>query len=261
MLGRDRFLSADNASLAVIGGVQKSRLMRALRQLLGPWAKSERTIPATFRQPAAPDERILALDQPGAANAEIRLALRGLARGDSGALAADLLTLIVRDRWEAAVADLSSTSARNETHLLPGIFVLSATAPSGSASKAVSAAQEIMKSLAQNGPTASELEKARLLMLTEISREMSQSESIADAWLDVETFKSPRPDTIPTLVRSLAASDIQRVAARLFKDAPLATVVVGDYNQLKAAFGEKIIRPPGLPDAKVIDRDMPTRKP
>ena len=40
LLGRERFLNADNASLAVVGGVQKARMMRALRQLLGPWAKA-----------------------------------------------------------------------------------------------------------------------------------------------------------------------------------------------------------------------------
>jgi len=35
MLARERFLNADNATLVVIGGVEKARLMRAARQLLG----------------------------------------------------------------------------------------------------------------------------------------------------------------------------------------------------------------------------------
>jgi zinc protease len=261
MLGRERFLNADNASLAVIGGVQKARMMRALRQLLGPWAKAEKTIPSTFRQPPAPDARVLAIDQPGTDKAEIRLAVRGLSRADNDALLADLLGFIVRDRWQAAVSDLSSVAARHEPHLLPGMFVLSGSAPTASASKAVSAAQEAMRTLAQSGPSSSELERARTAMQAELSKKMSQNESIADAWLDVETFKSPRPDTLATLLRSITASDVQRVAARLFKETPVATVVVGDYDQLKAAFGEKIVRPPGLPDAKVIERDMPTRKP
>ena len=45
LLARERFLNADNASLAVVGGVEKPRMMRALRQLLGLWGKSDRTIP------------------------------------------------------------------------------------------------------------------------------------------------------------------------------------------------------------------------
>src|SRR6476659_9013893 len=37
MSARERFLNADNTTLAVIGGVDRARLMRTLRQLLGPW--------------------------------------------------------------------------------------------------------------------------------------------------------------------------------------------------------------------------------
>src|SRR5207249_746911 len=44
MLARERFLNADNATLAVIGGVEKARLMRAARQLLGSRRKRSRTV-------------------------------------------------------------------------------------------------------------------------------------------------------------------------------------------------------------------------
>jgi len=259
MLSRERFLNADNASLAVVGGVQKTRMMRALRQLLGPWAKSEKSIPPTFRQPAAPDARILALDQAGATNAEIRIAVRGLSRADNDTPAANLLAYIIRDRWQTAVSDLSGTRARHETHVLPGMFVLSASAPTASASKAVSAAQEAMRALAQNGPSAGELERARTLLQADISKQISQIDGAAEAWLDMDTYNSPRPDTIPTLVRSLTASDIQRVADRLFRDAPVATVVVGNYDHLKAAFAGKVESSTEAP--KVTRPALPTIKP
>ena len=55
MLARDRFLTADNARLVIIGGVEPARAMRAFRQFLGAWRKSEALVPATFRQPVAPD--------------------------------------------------------------------------------------------------------------------------------------------------------------------------------------------------------------
>jgi len=259
MLSRERFLNADNASLAVVGGVQKPRMMRALRQLLGPWAKSEKSIPSTFRQPAAPDSRILALDQAGATNAEIRIAVRGLSRADNDTPAANLLAYIIRDRWQTAVSDLSGTWARHETHVLPGMFVLSASAPTASASKAVSAAQEAMRSLVRNGPSAGELEHARTLLQTDMTKQISQIDGAAEAWLDMDTYNSPRPDTIPTLVRSLTASDIQRVADRLFRDAPVATVVVGNYDQLKAAFAGKIESSTEAP--KVTRPTLPTIRP
>jgi zinc protease len=263
LLARERFMNADNASIAVIGGVEKPRMMRALRQLLGPWGKSDRTVPSTFRQPAPPDARVLAIDHAGATNAEIRLAVRGLARADGNFLAANALPSIVRARWQAAVPELISASVRHDSYMLPGIFMLRASVPTASATKAVSAAQEILRSLAQTGPTAVELESARQTLLAENLRRMSQPDTMADAWLDVDTFKLLRPNTIATLIASIVAADIQRVAAKLFKNAPLATVVVGNYDQLKTAFAGNIEAPPGLPNPKIIDRDpaVPIKKP
>src|SRR6185436_9885414 len=88
MLAREKFLNADNATLAVVGGVERARLMRALRQLLGPWRKGDRIVPATFRQPGAVDDRVLVIDQPAASNVQIRLAVRGFSRSDPDATAA-----------------------------------------------------------------------------------------------------------------------------------------------------------------------------
>jgi zinc protease len=262
LLARERFLNADNATLAVSGGVEKPRMIRALRQLLGPWGKSDRTIPATFRQPGAPDTRVLVVDIPGATNAEIRLAVRGLSRGDNDALAADVLALIIRDRWKTAAPDLTQVSIRNDAHVLPGIFVFSASAATGSAAKATTAAQDIIKSLIQAGPNAQELENARSAVLNQLSTEFSQPETIATRWLDVDTFKSTRPSTVATLIRSLTPADIQRLTARLFKDVAMATVVVGNSEQLKATFtGNVEIKSAVAPDTKPINSVVPIKKP
>ncbi len=249
MLARERFLNADNASLAVIGGIQKARMMRALRQLLGPWAKSERSIPSTFRQSMAPDTRVLVIKHASDGNTEIRLAVRGLACSDNDSLAANLLAYIVRDRWRRLQA-LSSISVRHENHFLPGMFILSAAVNTENAARGVSEAQDVMRALATTGPTPTELEQARALLLADVSNQLAQPESVADAWLDVDTFNSPRPDMIATLVRGLSASDVQRVATRLFKDAPVATVVVGNYDQLKASFAGKMETSAELPKPK-----------
>jgi zinc protease len=237
LLARERFLNSDNASVAVVGGVEKPRLMRALRQLLGPWGKSDRTVPATFRQPGPPNARVFVIDTPADASTEVRLAIRGLSRGDSDALTADLLASIARDRWQSVVPELSNASVRQEDHLLPGIFLFSANVPQGSAAKAAAAAQDVMRKLSQAAPTADEVERARLALVTQLSQQFSQPAGLAEAWLDVDTFKASRPSTVSTLIRSLTPADIQRVAVRLFKDAPVATVVVGNYEQLKPLFG------------------------
>jgi predicted Zn-dependent peptidase len=236
MSARERFLNSDNATIAVVGGVEKSRLMRALRQLLGPWGKSDKTIPATFRQPPAPNPQILILDVPASSTAEIRLAVRGLARADNDVLAAELLALVARNLWQIAVPELSNVTVRHEAHLLPGMFLFSATAPQGSASKAVSAAQDVMRKLSQATLPADEFERARAVLAAQVSQQLSQPAGLVEAWLDVDTFKSARPNTVSTVIRSFTPADIQRVATRLFKDAPMATVVLGNAEHLKAQF-------------------------
>jgi len=258
MLARERFLHSDNATLVVIGGVDRSRLMRDLRQLLGPWPKGDRTYPSTFRQPNPPDARVLVVDAKEAKKAEVRIAVRGLARSDRDALGASLLAQIARERWLAAVPDMSNALVRHDAYMLPGMFVFGASTPSSSAGKAISAAAEVMRALVQNGPTAAELDRARTAMMMEMNKLGSSPDSLASAWLDSETYKLPGIDSSAELNR-ITVADLQRVATRLFKDTPQATIAVGDPAQLKAALGDKVeIRN----DAKnAVDSAAPAKKP
>ena len=77
MLAREKFLSPNNATLVIVGGVDKVHAMRALRQLMGGWRRSDQLVPTTFRQPDPSDPRILIADSPGTPMSEIRLATRG----------------------------------------------------------------------------------------------------------------------------------------------------------------------------------------
>ena len=262
MLARERFLNANDATIVVIGGVEKSRVMRALRQLLGPWQKGNRTVPATFRQPNPADARVLIIDQTGSQKAELRLAVRGFSRADRDAEAASLLALIVRDRLRASSTDLANVFARHEAHDLPGMFVLGASVPSALAAKALSGAQDVMISLAKTGPTALEFERARGEMLAEITRLGSQEDSreaTADIWLLMELY---RLMPAATQIRSLTLADAQRAATRLFKDAAPAKIVVGDAGQLKANLGGAAEVRGARPEVKTTaDPAMPTKKP
>jgi zinc protease len=262
MLARERFLNADNATLVVVSGVGKLRIMRTLRQLMGPWQKADRTVPATFRQPAAPDARVLLLNQADATSAEIRLAVRGLARSDRDAAAASVLAQIVRARWQAASPDLSSTFARHEAQALPGAFVLGASVPTASAARAITAGQQVLQALAQTGPGTGELESARSEALADINRQASQPELLAGIWLDVERFKLVAASAQASLIGSLTVADIQRVAGRLFKDASMATVVVGNAEQLKTSLGSRVEVQNDKPAIKTAaEPAMPKKKP
>jgi len=262
MFARERFLNANDATIVVIGGVDRGRVMRALRQLLGPWQQGNRTVPATFRQPNPPDARVLVINQPGADTAEVRLAVRGLARSDHDAEAAALLALIVRDRLRASFPELGKAFARHEAHDLPGMFVLGASVPNASAAKAIASASDVIKFFAKTAPTAREFEHAREERLAEISRQTSQEdlpEVTADNWLLMELYKLTPP---ANQIRSLTEADLQRVAGKLFKETAHATIVVGNAELLRSSLGGPIEMRSVKPEVKTTTESViPARKP
>lgn len=236
MLARERFLNPNNATLVIVGGVDDKRALRALRQLLGNWRRSDSIVPATFRQPEAPDTRTLIIDLPGAPTAEIRLAARGLTRSDSDSAAAQLLSLLVRDRWQAMMPELGKTAffVRNEAHILPGAFVLGAAVSPTQAANAMNAARNVLKTLANSAPAPSELEKVRGEALAVFNKQLDDPATLANLWLDIETFKLASIDDQLRSLNRVTPADVQRVAARFFRDAPLVSVAVGSAAQLSA---------------------------
>jgi zinc protease len=240
MLARERFLNPNNASLVVFGGVQPVRAMRTLRQLLGVWRKSEQVIPATFRQPSAPDSRTLIINAPADQSVEVRLAVRGLARQDPDAAAATVIANVARQRWLKLLPDLvrSPVFVRHEAYSLPGIFVMGATVENLLAGRTLSTAREVIKSLVSSPVSVAELEQARSELAAQANlaaqtNKETIKQDLANAWLDIDTYGLPSLAEQSRAFTALSPNDLQRVAARLFPDGAFASVVVGNSESVK----------------------------
>lgn len=238
LFARERFLNPNNATLVVTGGIDNTRAMRLLRQRLGAWRQSEAIVPPTFRQPAAPDSRTLIVDLPNTDTAEIRLAARSITRSDQNYATATLLALLARDRWQTAFPQLAKSAffVRDETHALPGIFVLGASVPAPAAANALAAARAVLNTLATTQPTAAELERVRAEALAMLNKQFEQPETLADLWLDADTYKLDMLEDQIKQLKAVTPAAMQRTAARLFLSAPLASVAVGSAAQLKTDF-------------------------
>lgn len=244
---RERFLNPNNSTLVIVGGVERGRALRALRQLLGVWRKSEGIVPSTFRQPEAPSTETLLVDFPGTESAEVRVAVRGLAHSDRDYAAASVLALIARDRWQAVMPELKQSAffVRHEAHVLPGIFVMGASVRASDAARALSTAQRVVQDLARTPPTAQELERARGEAVATFNRQMDKPELVADLWLDAETYRLSSISERGRALSAVTPADVQRVAGRLFSNpasgstakqganAAAVAVVVGSASQLK----------------------------
>ncbi|HEV7395075.1 MAG TPA: pitrilysin family protein [Pyrinomonadaceae bacterium] len=232
LLARDRFLSPNNSTLVIIGGVDHNKAMRALRQLLGGWRKAEEVVPSSFRQPTAPDSRTLIANQPDSQTSELRLAVRGLARGDRDYAAASVLAKVVRERWQKLVAN-GKVSVRHEAHTLPGIFVMGASVENTAVAKALESGREVLKALVASPVLPEEIDRAKRDYLA--SREkMTADDLLANAWLDTEAYSLPPVNDQLRAWNNLSAADLQRVAIRLFKNATVASVAVGNADNLRA---------------------------
>ena len=235
MQARDRFLTSNNATLSISGGVTKPRVMKAVRQLLGPWRKSEQIVPTTFRQPNPPDTRTLIVNVPGS-NVEIRLAARGVARSDSDFATATVLARLAQHRWQALAPELARQPVfvRNEAYVLPGAFVMGATVTDMTAADAIANAKKVLDSLMTTPVTQAELDRAKNEVTGETSALLAKPEALPDPWLDADTYRLSAPQDRVALLRAVTAAEVQRVANRLFNKT-VVSVAAGETAALKGA--------------------------
>lgn len=233
MQARDRFFTADNATLAVIGNVKPDFIYRATRQLFGAWKKSESEIPATFRQPDAPDAKILFIDSPNNETAEIRFAVRGLARNDKDFYASTIWADYAQARLRSFIGENAKLGVQTNAHLLPGILIFKVTAPAGDVSKLIPNLQNGIKKMLGEKFKAADFAAYQANWMNE-KKNLAEPLILADFWLDADTYKlAPVREQIRAR-DSITASAPEQIASRLLANAPLTIVVVGKADTLKA---------------------------
>ena len=127
---KQRFLTADNATVAITGNYDKVLGYRAARRYFGPWLKSDRRVPSTFRQPDPPPTALLSVPSPKADVSEIRYAMRGTARSDKDFAASKVYAAIIESRLRSRVPSVNSDKVfvRMTEHILPGVLTIGLSA-------------------------------------------------------------------------------------------------------------------------------------
>jgi zinc protease len=206
LLAKQRFLTADNATVVLSGKYDQSLALRAVRRYLGAWLKSDKPTPSTFRQPDDPNAATQMLSSSAADHEEKRFATRGITRGfpDSAAYA------IVANVLENRLKKSADADVRNEEHVLPGMFIIATSNGQTDVLKQMFAAP-ITDQEFQSAKTAAAAEREKI--------------NVGDRWLDVDTFKADPPAKDEARAAATSLADVQRVFAKLQKQ-PFATVVV-----------------------------------
>jgi hypothetical protein len=219
---KERFLTADNATVTLTGNYNSDIAYRAIRRYFGAWLKSDKKVPSTFRHPDEPDTKPLVIAGPAFGAVEARYVLRGLARSDKDFAASEILTRIARARWEEGKPGANSFTARQESHILPGHILFGMTlisqSPDGKIDSKM-ADPKIPGSLIPQNISEAEFAKAKADVIAEVT-----ARDLQDRWLDVDTFKGLPVDNETAAYQDATLADIRRVAERLAKN-PVVTVL------------------------------------
>ena len=204
LFARERFLSADNATVAITGNFNSDLGFRAARRYLGAWLKSDKRVPSTFRQPDDPDTKRLDVVLDGASE-WTAFALRGVARNDPDFAASTVLEQILKARISK---NAPSAVVLHEARTLPGVVLVHMPGAGGFPSSAFS-----------ERVTESEFARARGEALSAYAKK-----PLMEQWLDADTYRTTVTGDAAAF-QNVTIADVQRVADRLAKN-PVVSVVV-----------------------------------
>ncbi|HEX8398266.1 MAG TPA: pitrilysin family protein [Pyrinomonadaceae bacterium] len=230
IFARDRFLNADYSSLVIIGNVRENYALRAVRQFFGSWKKADKPLLSTFRQPDAPDSKILIVDAPDAETAEIRIAVRGLAQNDRDSIAAAIWAKSLERKLQT---EFGAVQVEHIAHVLPGELIVRASVPTEKAAQTLSALRAAINRAASEKIDAKAFSETQNEILNALQTELAKPETASQRWLDVGTFKTTAAGERLNLIKTATAGDAERIAAKLFKGAPQAIVIVGDAEKIQ----------------------------
>jgi predicted Zn-dependent peptidase len=230
IIARDRYLNADYATLVIIGNVKENYALRAVRQLFGSWRKADKPLLSTFRQPDAPDSKTLIVDSPDAQTAEIRIAVRGLARGDKDLIAAQTWAKIFERKLQN---EFPAATVEHTAHVLPGALIVRASTSTDKAAQTLNRLRLAINQAASEKVDAKSFSEIQIQYLNDLQTAASKPETAAQFWLDAATFKTPTIAERLNSIKNLTPADVERAAAKMFKDAPTAVVIVGDAENIQ----------------------------
>jgi predicted Zn-dependent peptidase len=223
LAGKQRFLTADNSTIAIHGNVKPEFALRASKRLLGGWLKSDKKVPATFAAPNAPDAAEKKIEIESApANAGV-FAWRIGARNSRDYYASLVAESIWKDR---------SCMTGSQFHLLEGVgmFVRRFSPAEGEFAPMMrNTCNLYMADPAGKAAVpeigASDFSSAKEKVETRMREALSSPKAFVNAALDIETYKLVSIADEQKKLSAVTLEDVKRVNSAWLKQ-PSAKVFV-----------------------------------
>lgn len=210
LFAKQRFLTSDNATVAVTGNVKPDFVYRASRQLFGSWVKADKKVPATFRQPEPPATDTLKMEFAGMENPISAWAVTAPSRKDKDYYAAI-------GYYGFLGAKLETLGFKYSGNLLKGILTGRNGTNPCSLSDSLKTAVRCMR------PTEQEFALIKNALVKSASNYYSDLNALSGVWLDLDTYKLTSVQAEIDAINSVTLADVNRVAESLEKQ-PVASV-------------------------------------
>jgi predicted Zn-dependent peptidase len=128
---------------------------------------------------------------------------------------------------------------------LPGELIVRTSVPTEKAALILNALRSAINRVATEKIDAKAFSETQNEILNALQTESAKPEIASQRWLDVETFKTTAANERLNSIKSATAADTEHIAAKLFKGAPQAIVIVGDAEKIQPqvdALGEKKLK-------------------
>jgi predicted Zn-dependent peptidase len=211
---KQRFLGADNATVAISGKFDATLGFRAARRYLGSWLKSDRIPPSTFKQPDLPDTKVVTIASEASNTPQTRFSFRGVARNERDFAASEVLFGILLRRF-GENSNLQLVSGANFAHILPGSILLGIDGPIDET------VHNLPTLLLSKEITEGEFASGRSKALAARSQI-----SIEQQWLDADTYKLKSVADDQKAFDAVTIADVRALAQRLAKNPVVAVTVV-----------------------------------
>jgi len=209
-----RFLTADNATVAITGNFEKNLAVKAVKRYFGGWLRSDKLVPSTFRQPDEPNAALMSLPSPHPGGLAARFAFRGVARSDKNLAASLVFSKILETRLKARTVPDQKVFVRDEYRTLPGLIIV------GLAVSPPEARQLVLSSIADPA-TDAEVQAAKAATSAEWQRN-----DPAQMWLDADTYKIGNVDADVHAIDNVSLADVNAYIQKA-KTQPVVSVVIG----------------------------------
>ncbi|MBK9767039.1 MAG: insulinase family protein [Chloracidobacterium sp.] len=221
---KQRFLTADNATVTVVGNFDRPLGFRAMRRYFGAWLKSDKRVPSTFRQPDPPPAAVISVPSPQPDAFAIRFAIRGSARGDRSFAASEVYAQILETRLKARApnANRDDVFVRSESHILPGIIIVGFDGKKSSTANANGKIEafELVANILAEPITDAEFQAARKLF-----KETWMKQTVTELFLDFDTFKTASADADAMAADKVTVDEVRTFAASAVKQTPAAILL------------------------------------